>query len=124
MIAGISARFSNFPFVLFCYITNHLIVGPLGTVNFVSIFLFLGKQNSLFPSGPVIKCLLCNTKSCQTTPMDSVGVGTRDILSLHLREIQSASYKKSEELRCEIWRGGGGGGKGSRSEKPVTFTGL
>ena len=30
VIAGISARFSNFAFVLFCYITNHLMTGPLG----------------------------------------------------------------------------------------------
>ena len=29
-MAGISARFSNFAFVLFCYIANHLMTGPLG----------------------------------------------------------------------------------------------
>ena len=40
VVAGIAARFSKFALVLFCYITNHLIT------------------NSLFPSGPVIKCLL------------------------------------------------------------------
>ena len=40
VVAGISARFSKFALVLFCYITNHLMT------------------NSLFPSGPVIKCLL------------------------------------------------------------------
>ena len=63
-VAGISARYSKFALVLFCYITNHLMTGPLGTVNFVSLEsqyfprLRLGKQNSLFPSGPVIKCLL------------------------------------------------------------------
>ena len=35
LIAGISARFSNFAFVLFCYITNHLMTGPLGnSVNY------------------------------------------------------------------------------------------
>ena len=28
--AGISARYSKFAFVLFCYITNHLMTGPLG----------------------------------------------------------------------------------------------
>ena len=31
IMAGISARFSNFTFVLFCYITNHLMTVPLGT---------------------------------------------------------------------------------------------
>ena len=29
VVAGISARFLKFPFVLFCYITNHLMTGPL-----------------------------------------------------------------------------------------------
>ena len=29
-MTGISARFSNSSFVLFCYITNHLMTGPLG----------------------------------------------------------------------------------------------
>ena len=33
-IAGIPARFSNFAFVLFCYITNHLMTGPLGNSEF------------------------------------------------------------------------------------------
>ena len=67
-VAGISARFSKFAFVLFCYITNHLMTGPLGnselfpsnlnvSLDFVSGNIeILGKQNSLFPSGPVIKC--------------------------------------------------------------------
>ena len=34
VMAGISARFSNFAFVLFCYITNHLMTGPLGNSEF------------------------------------------------------------------------------------------
>ena len=60
VIAGISAQFSNFAFVLFCYVTNHLMTGPLGNSGFCfpRISMFLRKQNSLFPSGPVIKCLL------------------------------------------------------------------
>ena len=29
-VAGISARSSKFAFVFFCYITNHLMTGPLG----------------------------------------------------------------------------------------------
>ena len=69
VVAGISARFSKFAFVLFCYITNHLMTGPLGNSEFCfpqismfpstssrETFEILGKQNSLFPSGPVIKC--------------------------------------------------------------------
>ena len=34
VIAGISAWFSNFVFALFCYITNHLMTGPLGYSEF------------------------------------------------------------------------------------------
>ena len=34
VIAGISVWFSNFAFVLFCYITNHLMTGPLGNSEF------------------------------------------------------------------------------------------
>ena len=60
VMAGISARFSNFAFVLFCYVTNHLMTGPLGFV--LGNIEILGKQNSLFPSGPVIKCLLLHDK--------------------------------------------------------------
>ena len=43
VVAGISARFSKFAFVLFCYITNHLMTGPLGNSEFcfprISMFL-------------------------------------------------------------------------------------
>ena len=60
VVAGISARFSKLAFVLFCYTTNHLMTGPLGNLNVSLDFVsgniaILGKQNSLFPSGPVIK---------------------------------------------------------------------
>ena len=33
-VVGISARFSKFAFVLFCYITSHLKTGPLGSSEF------------------------------------------------------------------------------------------
>ena len=33
-VAGIPARFSKFAFVLFCYITNHLMTGPLENSEF------------------------------------------------------------------------------------------
>ena len=59
---NLSAVFKTFAFVLFCYITNHLMTGPSNlnvSLDFVSGNIeILGKQNSLFPSGPVIKCLL------------------------------------------------------------------
>ena len=119
VIAGISARFSNFAFVLFCYITNHLMTGPWGTVNVVFLELLVsenieirGKQNSLFPSGPVI-LMTGNTKSCETTqwmtpkdrwPMIPWAFVHRMYL-LHFRAIHRASYKHNEGLRCDIWRG-------------------
>ena len=34
VVAGISARFPKFAFVLFCYITNHFMTGPLGNSEF------------------------------------------------------------------------------------------
>ena len=62
-VGGISVRFSNFAFVLFCYITNHLMTGSVGNSDFcfprISLFpetSIFGKQNSLFSSVPVIKC--------------------------------------------------------------------
>ena len=65
VVAGISSRFSKFASVLFCDITNHLMTGPLKNSEFcfprISMFpllrlVILGKQISLFPKGPVIKC--------------------------------------------------------------------
>ena len=60
VVAEISARFSKFAFVLFCYITNHLMTGPLGNSEFcfprISMFPstsksieILGKQNFTVP---------------------------------------------------------------------------
>ena len=44
VVAGISARFSKFAFVLFCYMTNHFMTGPLGNREFCF------PQISIFPS--------------------------------------------------------------------------
>ena len=72
-VAGISARYSKFAFVLFCYnfynkslndwsLGEQWILFPSNlnvSLDFVSGNIeLLWKQNSLFPSGPVIKCLL------------------------------------------------------------------
>ena len=63
--AGMSARFSKFASVLFSYITNHWMTGPLGNSEICFPLIqrrsrrniqIRVKQNSLFPSGPVIKC--------------------------------------------------------------------
>ena len=59
-VAGISARYSKFAFVLFCYITNHLMTGPLGNSEFcfprISMFPL---TSSLFPKG-VFNMYLCS----------------------------------------------------------------
>ena len=44
VVAGISARFSKFAFVLICYITNHLMTGSLGSSEFCF------PRISMFPS--------------------------------------------------------------------------
>ena len=56
---------SHCTFSYLCYITNHLMTGLSGNSSFCfprlrlrGTLKFLGKQNELFPSGPVIKCLL------------------------------------------------------------------
>ena len=68
VVTGISACFSKFAFVLFCYIANHLMTGPLGNSEFcfprISKFPSTSSRehrgsretNSLLPSGAVIKC--------------------------------------------------------------------
>ena len=73
LMAGISARFSNFAFVLLYnkslndwFLGEQWILFPSNlnvSLDFVSGNIeILGKQNSLFPSGPVIKCLLLHDK--------------------------------------------------------------
>ena len=44
VVARISPRFSKFAFVLFCFITNHLMTGPLGNTEFCFPRLRLGKH--------------------------------------------------------------------------------
>ena len=58
--AGISARYSKFAFVLFCYITNHLMTGPLGNSEFcfprISMFPSTSSRETLRFSGNKIHC--------------------------------------------------------------------
>ena len=48
VVAGISARFSKFDFVLSCYITNHLMIGPLGNSEFCFLESFMFSSTSKF----------------------------------------------------------------------------
>ena len=60
VMAGISARFSNFAFVLFCYIANHLMTDPLGNSEFcfprISMFPSTSSRETLRFSGIKIHC--------------------------------------------------------------------
>ena len=59
-VAGISARYSKFALVLFCYITNHLMTGPLGNSEFcfprISMFPSTSSRVTLRFSGNKIHC--------------------------------------------------------------------
>ena len=60
VVARISARFSKFAFVLFCYITNHLMTGPLGNGEFcfprISMSPSTSSRETLRFSGNKIHC--------------------------------------------------------------------
>ena len=60
VVAGISARFSKFAFVLFCYITNRLMTGPEGNSEFcfprISMFPETKSRETLRFSGNKIHC--------------------------------------------------------------------
>ena len=59
-VAGIPARFSKFAFVLFCYITNHLVTCSLGNSEFsfprISMFPSTSSRETLRFSGKKIHC--------------------------------------------------------------------
>ena len=59
-VAGISARYSKCAFVLFCYITNHLMTGALGNSEFcfprISMFPETESRETLRFSGNKIHC--------------------------------------------------------------------
>ena len=60
VVAGISVRFSKFAFALFCYVTNHLMTGPLGNSEFcfsrISMFPLTSSWHKLRFSGNKIHC--------------------------------------------------------------------
>ena len=91
VIAGISTRFSNFAFVFFCYITNHLMTGPLGNSEFcfprISMFLSTSSRAtlgfSLFPSGQVLTIVLQSSERLHTRgqqPRKFIGTNTLNTL--------------------------------------------
>ena len=60
VVAGISAHFSKFALVLFCYITNHLMTGPEGNSEFcfprISMSPLTPSQETLRYLGNKIHC--------------------------------------------------------------------
>ena len=64
VIAGISSRFSNFAYVLFCYITNHLMTGPLGNSEFCF------PRISMFPSTSSRETLRFSRNKIHCSPRD------------------------------------------------------
>ena len=59
VVARISPHFSKFAFVLFCYVTNHLLTGPLGNSEFcfpwISMFPSTSSRETLRFSGNKIR---------------------------------------------------------------------
>ena len=98
VIAGISARFSNFAFVLFCYITNHLMTGLLGNSEFcfprISVFPSTSSRETLTFSGNKIHC----------SPRDqSLSVKCRNLVA---RVFSLGPYKPGKrpwERDCKCW---------------------
>ena len=68
-VAGILACFPKFAFVLFCYITNHLMTGPLGNIEFcfprISMFPSTSSRGTLRFEGNKIHCDLLYSKTKQ-----------------------------------------------------------
>ena len=90
-VAEISARFSKF----FCFVLlyNKLMTGPLGNSKFCFLRIsgnieILGKQNSLFPSGPVLSviivCIACCHRSCKYLPGSLESSGSSHVVHLFL----------------------------------------
>ena len=94
VIARISAQFSNFAFVLFCYITNHLMTGPLGNSKFsfprISMFPSTSSRETLRFSGNKIHCSprdqSLSVKCCQSE--NSTHDRTLEDLYLKVIEVQ------------------------------------
>ena len=63
-VAGISARYSKFSFVLLCYITNHLMTGPLGKSEFCF------PRISMFPETKSRETLRFSGNKIHSSPRD------------------------------------------------------
>ena len=94
VVAGISARFSKFAFVLFCYITNRLMTGPLGNSEFcfprISMFPSTSSRETLRFSGNKIHC----SPRDQSLSVNCVRVISPKQLDNFYRKRDESSYNK------------------------------
>ena len=101
-VAGISARYSKFAFVLLCYITNHLMTNPLGKSEFcfprISMFPSTSSRETLRFSGNKIHCSPRDQSlSVYCFPRISMFLSTssRDTSSFEESKIQLSSMDQS-----------------------------
>ena len=97
VVAGISARFSNFAFVLFCYITNHLMTGPLGNSEFcfprISMFPETKSKETLRFSGNKIHCSSRDQSLSVNCPICYILFSYKLVLMLFLSELFHLLYR-------------------------------
>ena len=101
VIAGISARFSKFALVLFCYITNHLMTGPLGNNEFCFPWI------SMLPSTSSRETLRFSGNKIHCSPRDqswSVNYRNLHILTVNTESVFYCFYKIILKIRRNLKR--------------------
>ena len=79
VIAGIAAPVWNFALILFCYITNHLMTGPLGNSEFCF------PRISMFPSTSFRETLRFSGNKIHSSPWDqSLSVNYVQTINIYL----------------------------------------
>ena len=99
VVAGISARFSKFGFVLFCYITNRLMTGPLGNSEFCF------PRISMFPSTSSRETLRFSGNKIHFSPRDQSLFVVSSVIETKLSPIKHSScccFNYSRQLKEEL----------------------
>ena len=122
VVAGISARFSKFAFVLFCYITNHLMTGPFGNSEFcfprISMFPWTSSRETLRFSRNKIHCspqdqsLSVNYYNCyyyiptlQYISFFQMITKSKECNDIHELCISQAEFERREKKKESIYGG-------------------
>ena len=96
VMAGISEQFSNFAFVLFCYITNHLMTGLEGNSEYCF------PRISMFPSTSSRKTLRFSGNKIHCSPRDQ-SLSVYDVLVIALSICEEAvRYVTLNSLHLQI----------------------